>query len=174
MHSSAKTDHTLNVRITHKTARVPLMEAVAFKDKSSACRHPCLRRNEECLILQTCNRIEIFAVSEDENSLDLIKEYFAKRAMEHSAEAAKAIETAMDNESFSSPATGNSWFRDQWYRRRPILNQVWDAYLAAEKRQNHRSNPKTSIQSRHDRGRRVRTRRALTKAQSPWVQPPWN
>ena len=33
MNSSAKTDHVVNVRITHKTARVPLMEAVAFKKK---------------------------------------------------------------------------------------------------------------------------------------------
>ena len=36
MHSSAKIDHVINVRITHKTARVPLMEAVAFKDKEKA------------------------------------------------------------------------------------------------------------------------------------------
>jgi hypothetical protein len=36
MHSSTKTDHVINVRITHKTARVLLMEAVAFKDKEKA------------------------------------------------------------------------------------------------------------------------------------------
>ena len=81
MHSSAKTDHTLNVRITHKTARVPLMEAVAFKEKEKALAEiHSLENVEECLILQTCNRIEIFVVSEDEALLDLVKDYFSKRA----------------------------------------------------------------------------------------------
>ncbi len=65
MQSSAKIDHVINVRITHKTARVPLMEAVSFKDKEKALAEICsLKGVEECLILQTCNRIEIYAVSE--------------------------------------------------------------------------------------------------------------
>src|SRR5512141_2400156 len=60
MNASAKVDHVLNIRITHKTARVPLMEAVAFKNKTQALTE--LRNLEgvgECLYLQTCNRIEI-------------------------------------------------------------------------------------------------------------------
>ena len=66
MHSSAKTDHVLNVRITHKTARVPLMEAVAFKEKTQALAElSAMEGVEECLFLQTCNRIEIFLVTEE-------------------------------------------------------------------------------------------------------------
>ena len=66
MHSSAKTDHVLNVRITHKTARVMLMEAVAFKEKSQALAElSAMEGVEECLYLQTCNRIEIFLVAEE-------------------------------------------------------------------------------------------------------------
>ena len=82
MHSSAKIDHVINVRITHKTARVPLMEAVAFKDKEKALAEICALENvEECLILQTCNRIEIYAVSEEaEKTADLVKDYLVKRA----------------------------------------------------------------------------------------------
>ena len=50
MHSSAKTDHVLNVRITHKTARVPLMEAVAFKEKTQALAElKAMETVEECL-----------------------------------------------------------------------------------------------------------------------------
>ena len=50
MHSSAKIDHVINVRITHKTARVPLMEAVAFKDKEKALAEiRALENVEECL-----------------------------------------------------------------------------------------------------------------------------
>ena len=66
MHSSAKIDHVINVRITYKTARVPLMEAVAFKDKEKALAEiRSLENVEECLLLQTCNRIEIFVVTEE-------------------------------------------------------------------------------------------------------------
>ena len=66
MHSSAKTDHVINVRITHKTARVPLMEAVAFKEKEAALAElKSLEDVEECLILQTCNRIELYIVTEE-------------------------------------------------------------------------------------------------------------
>ena len=36
MHSKAKVDHIINICITHKTSRVMLMEAVAFKEKSEA------------------------------------------------------------------------------------------------------------------------------------------
>ena len=73
------------------------MEAVAFKEKQQALAEiHALEGVEECLILQTCNRIEIFAVSEDEASLGLIKDYFSKRAREHAEEAFKAMETSVD------------------------------------------------------------------------------
>jgi glutamyl-tRNA reductase len=83
MYSSAKPDHVINVRITHKTARVPLMEAVAFKDKKDALAEiRSLENVEECLILQTCNRIELFIVTEEaENTANLAKNYLAKRAL---------------------------------------------------------------------------------------------
>ena len=80
MHSSAKVDHVINVRITHKTARVPLMEAVAFKEKTQALAEiRPLQDVEECLILQTCNRMEIFLVTEEtENTAGLAKGLFSK------------------------------------------------------------------------------------------------
>jgi glutamyl-tRNA reductase len=120
--------------MTHKTARVPLMEAVAFKDKGVALAEiRSLEGVEECLILQTCNRIEIYVISEDENTLDLVKEYFAKRAMEHSAEAAKAIETATDNEAFNQLLRVTAGLESMVIGEDQVLNQVWDAYLEAEK-----------------------------------------
>src|SRR5208283_868333 len=102
MHSSLKVDHVINVRITHKTARVPLMEAVAFKEKEKALAEVrALENVEECVILQTCNRIEIYVVSgEAQKTADLVKEYFSKRSLQHADEAAKAVETSIDNDAF--------------------------------------------------------------------------
>src|SRR5208282_639401 len=102
MHSSAKIDHVINVRITHKTARVPLMEAVAFKNKEKALDEiRSLEDVEECLLLQTCNRIEIYVVTEDaEKAVNLVKDYWVKKAMAHTEEAIDAMETSIDNDAF--------------------------------------------------------------------------
>jgi glutamyl-tRNA reductase len=134
MHSSAKIDHVINVRITYKTAHVPLMEAVAFKDKEKALAEICSIENvEECLILQTCNRIEIYAVTEDgKNTLNLVKDYWVKRAMAHAEEASKAIETSVDNDAFDHLLRVTSGLESMVIGEDQVLNQVWNAYVEAE------------------------------------------
>ena len=118
MHSSAKIDRVINVRITHKTSRVPLMEAVAFKEKEKALAEICSLENvEECLLLQTCNRIEIFAVSEEaEKTITLVKAYWLKKAEEHAEEASNAIETSVDDEAFSHLLTSHLRYRIHGHR----------------------------------------------------------
>ncbi len=134
MHSSAKTDHVINVRITHKTARVPLMEAVAFKDKSKALPEiSSLENVEECLFLQTCNRIEIFAVAEPaEETGNLIKNYLAKKAGANFEEAAKAIQVSIDNDAFDHLLRVTSGMESMVIGEDQILNQVWDAFIEAD------------------------------------------
>ncbi len=135
MHSPAKTDHVVNVRITHKTARVPLMEAVVFKDKPEALAELRSMENvEECLILQTCNRIELFLVSEEgEKTLDAAKKYLAQRSLPHYQEAFEAIETSIDHEAHKHMMKITSGLESMVIGEEQILNQVWDAYLEAEK-----------------------------------------
>lgn len=134
MHSSAKNDHVLNVRITHKTARVMLMEAVAFKEKSQALAElSAMEGVEECLYLQTCNRIEVYLVAEEaENTAAMAKELLSKRAGEHAEEAAKAIETSVDNDTFNHLLRVTSGMESMVIGEDQILNQVWDAYLEAD------------------------------------------
>ncbi len=134
MHSSSKTDHVVNVRITFKTAKVPLMEAIAFKDKVDALAEiRALENVEECLLLQTCNRIELFLVSEaGEKTLAVAKEYLARRAQGHYEEAIKAIQTSIDHETFRHLLRVTSGLESMVIGEDQILNQVWDAYLEAE------------------------------------------
>jgi glutamyl-tRNA reductase len=134
MHSSAKVDHIINIRITHKTARVPLMEAVAFKDKQKGLAEVhALEGVEECLILQTCNRIELYLVTEAaEQTLDLAKKYFASRAAANVEEAAKAIETSLDDDTINHLLRVTSGLESMVIGEDQVLNQVWDAYLTAE------------------------------------------
>jgi glutamyl-tRNA reductase len=134
MHSSAKIDRVINVRITYKTARVPLMETVAFKDKEKALAEiRSLENVEECLILQTCNRIEIFVVTEEvEKAVNSVKDYWLKRATAHAEEASNAIETSIDNEAFTHLLRVTSGLESMVIGEDQVLNQVWNAYLEAE------------------------------------------
>ncbi len=165
MHSSAKTDHTINVRITHKTARVPLMETVAFKEKEKDLAEiRSLENVEECLILQTCNRIEIYAVTEEAyNTVNLVKDYFSKRAMEQSEEASKAIETAVDNEAFDHLLRVTSGLESMVIGEDQVLNQVWDAYLEADKAKTVGPILKHLFNRAMTVGRRVRNETGINK-----------
>lgn len=60
--------HTVNLRITHKKADVRTLEAVSFDNVSEALKDIyALPSIDGCIILQTCNRLEIFASSKDVN-----------------------------------------------------------------------------------------------------------
>jgi glutamyl-tRNA reductase len=159
MLSSAKTDHVINVRITHKTAHVPLMESVAFKEKQQALAEIRSMVNvEECLILQTCNRIELFIVTEAaEETVAAVKTYLANRAAEKVEEATIAIETSTDNDAFNhllrvTLAESMVIGEDQ------ALNQVWDV-IWKRKTPNHGTNLKAPLQSCHDCCRRLQRNR---------------
>ena len=134
MHSSTKTDHVVNVRITHKTARVPLMEAVVFKDKVQALAElRAIENVTECLILQTCNRIELYVVCEDgEKTLKTVKQYLASRAVLNYTEAFEAIETALDFDAYRHLLKITTGLESMIIGEEQVLNQVWDAYLEAE------------------------------------------
>lgn len=165
MHSSAKTDHVINVRITHKTARVPLMEAVAFKDKEKALAEiRSLENVEECLILQTCNRIELYIVTEDEkNTVNLAKDYLAKRAMANAEEAFKAIETSLDNDTFNHLLSVTSGLESMVIGEDQVLNQVWDAYLEAENAKTVGPILKHLFNRAMTAGRRIRNETGINK-----------
>jgi glutamyl-tRNA reductase len=110
------------------------MEAVAFKDKKDALAEiRSLENVEECLILQTCNRIELFIVTEEaENTANLAKNYLAKRALSNAEEASKAIETSLDNDTFNHLLRVTSGLESMVIGEDQVLNQIWDAYLEAE------------------------------------------
>ena len=165
MLSSVKIDHVINVRITHKTARVPLMEAVAFKEKPKALTElRALENVEECLILQTCNRIELFIVTEAaEKTAELAKNFLAKRAQSNAEEAYKAVETSMDNDTINHLLRVTSGLESMVIGEDQVLNQVWDAYLEAEKAKTIGPILKHLINRAMTVGRRVRNETGINK-----------
>jgi glutamyl-tRNA reductase len=134
MNSSAKNINIINVRITHKTARVPLMEAVAFKDKRDALKAiHSLDNVDECVLLQTCNRIELYIVSEEgENVAKMAKDFLAKRSGAMVEEASKAIECSLTGDTLRHVLRLTSGLESMVIGEEQVLNQVWDAYLEAK------------------------------------------
>ncbi len=58
--------HTINIRVTHKKADVQTLETFSFPDLKKTLIEICnLPSVKECVIIQTCNRVEIFAAAED-------------------------------------------------------------------------------------------------------------
>jgi len=58
--------HTINIRVTHKKADIQTLEAISFPDVKKTLIEICnLPSVKECVIIQTCNRVEIFAAAED-------------------------------------------------------------------------------------------------------------
>ncbi len=165
MHSSAKADHIINVRMTHKTARVTLMEAVAFKDKEAALAElKSLDDVEECLILQTCNRIELYIVSEEgEKIRNMVKEYLARRTLALYEEAFEAIQTSLDHDAHKHLMKITSGLESMVIGEEQVLNQVWDAFLLAEKAKTSGPVLKHLFNRAMTVGRRIRNETGINK-----------
>ena len=67
----------INARVTFRKSPIHVLEKFAFKDMPNACL--TFKKNSsvsECVIIQTCNRIELFATSDNHN-VDEIKRTWA-------------------------------------------------------------------------------------------------
>ncbi len=134
MHSSAQTIHIINVRLTHKTANVPLLEAVAFKDKGAALAELYgLAGVCECVLLQTCNRVELYVVSEaGVATAEAVREHLACRTGGMAVGAFRATEISLNEEVLLHLLRVTCGLESMVIGEDQVINQVWDAYLGAE------------------------------------------
>jgi glutamyl-tRNA reductase len=68
--------HVINARVTYKNAPIHLLEKFTFKDVEGA--HRAFVNNagmEECVILQTCNRVEVFASARRADEARILSEW---------------------------------------------------------------------------------------------------
>ncbi len=165
MHSSSESANIINLRITYRTSRVPLLEAVAFKDKKNALVEiKSIPKVDECVLLQTCNRIELFIVSENkEDIVKTVKENLAGRAGSMVEEALSKIEVSMDQDALRHLLSLASGLESMVVGEDQVLNQVWGAYLEADSAKaagpilRHVFNRAVNI------GKRVRTETGINK-----------
>ena len=134
MNSLAQSVNIINVRVTHKTARIPLLEAVSFKDKKTAFLEILSFEGiKECVILQTCNRVELYLVSENaEEATKAAKHCLVTRTGTLAEEAAKAIECAINEDAFRHILKIASGLESMVIGEGQVINQLWNAYIEAE------------------------------------------
>lgn len=165
MHPSLQNVSLVNVRITHKKAYVPLLEAVAFKEKNEALTEiRSLGKVDECLILQTCNRTELYLVSDDsENITQIAKQYLANRAGTAALDALKAIETSQNHETINHLLRTAAGLESMVIGEDQVINQLWDAYVEAETAKTAGPILKQLFLKATDVGRRVRKETSISK-----------
>jgi glutamyl-tRNA reductase len=165
MHSSAKNFDIINVRVTHKTAHVPLLEAVSFKDKANAYTEMRLLDGaQESVLIQTCNRIELYLVSKNgDRTVKSAIQLLESRMPPNNLQADKAIEYSVNHEALNHLLRVTSGLESMVVGEDQVINQVWNAYLEAEKAS--ASGPVLSLLFNRavNVGRRVRRETGISK-----------
>src|SRR5689334_12346014 len=135
----------LNVRITFRNAPIHLLERFAFKDLDEACKlfkHQAAL--DECVILQTCNRVEVFAVSRTINEHKVLETWASEVEGGMSAdEFAKIAEISTDKEVVSHLLKLSAGLDSLVIGENQILGQVKFAFDFS--RNNHCIGPKLSV-----------------------------
>lgn len=149
--------HTLNIRVTHKKADIQTLEAISFLDVKKTmveiCKMPSVK---DCVIIQTCNRVEIFATGGDcdlayHDIIDYLMEttmnkmrkvrtmppgMTSDKLMSHVVKKAKGvhdvIETDFHTDALYHLMRLTSGLESMIVGEDQILGQVRDAYLLAE------------------------------------------
>jgi len=68
--------HIVNARVTYRNAPIHMLEKFTFKDIDDAHQAFLTKaRFEECIILQTCNRVEVYAAAKNPDEAKLLEEW---------------------------------------------------------------------------------------------------
>lgn len=141
------------------------METVVFKDVEEALTEFYSTLDvEECVLLQTCNRIEFYFLTEDgRENPQKVTEYLRERAEDKSEEVSKAIEVSLNREALKHLLRVTSGLESMVVGEDQILGQVWDAYLTANSAGTVGPVLKTVFDRAVKVGKRVRNETAINK-----------
>ncbi len=148
--------HTLNIRVTHKKADIQTLEAISFPDVKKTLIEICnLPSVKECVIIQTCNRVEIYAAAEDvdlayHDIIDYVMEgtiakmrkvrrlppdMSPEMLMDHVVNKSKRLHDVIESEFHTSALHHlmrlTSGLESMIVGEDQVLGQMWDAYHLA-------------------------------------------
>ncbi len=91
----AQSLYVINARVTYRNVPIHLLEKFTFKDLDSA--HKILLEKaglKECVIIQTCNRVEVFAATRNPDERKLLEEWASAASLSNKKEFTNTVEIA--------------------------------------------------------------------------------
>ena len=121
----------INARITFKKSPIHVLEKFAFKDIPNACL--TFKKNSsvsECVIIQTCNRIELFAASDNSN-IDKIKSTWASLTGQEESVFRDTLEVCENKDAYEHLLKLTSGLESLVVGEEQILGQIKESISVA-------------------------------------------
>jgi len=123
----------INARITFKKSPIHVLEKFAFKDMPNACL--TFKKNSgvsECVIIQTCNRIELFAASDNHNVDEIKSTWASLTGLEYNA-FRDTLEVCENKDAYEHLLKLTSGLESLVVGEEQILGQIKESISAARK-----------------------------------------
>jgi len=123
----------INARVTFRKSPIHVLEKFAFKDMPNACL--TFKKNSgvsECVIIQTCNRIELFAASDNHN-VDEIKSTWASLTGLEDNAFRDTLEVCENKDAYEHLLKLTSGLESLVVGEEQILGQIKESISAARK-----------------------------------------
>jgi len=123
----------INARVTFRKSPIHVLEKFAFKDMPNACL--TFKKNSgvsECVIIQTCNRIELFATSDNHN-VDEIKNTWASLTGLEDSAFRDTLEVCENRDAYEHLLKLTSGLESLVVGEEQILGQIKESISAARK-----------------------------------------
>ena len=123
----------INARVTFRKSPIHVLEKFAFKDMPKACS--TFKKNSsvsECVIIQTCNRIELFATSDNHNVDEIKNTWASLTGLEENA-FRDTLEVCENKDAYEHLLKLTSGLESLVVGEEQILGQIKESISAARK-----------------------------------------
>ena len=123
----------INARVTFRKSPIHVLEKFAFKDMPNACS--TFKKNSsvsECVIIQTCNRIELFATSDNHNVDEIKSTWASLTGLEYDA-FKDTLEVCENKDAYEHLLKLTSGLESLVVGEEQILGQIKESISAARK-----------------------------------------
>jgi glutamyl-tRNA reductase len=157
----------LSFCVTHKKASVPILESLTFKDKKQALKSlSSFDFVQECVLIQTCNRVEIHLVSTKNpihSITDGLVRFWSKNAKVSKDVILNVVEVFEGHEALHHLLLLASGLESMVVGEDQILGQIREAYLEAKEAGTTKSIFDTVFMKAVNAGRKVRAETGVNR-----------
>jgi len=160
----AQSLHVINTRVTYRNVPIHLLEKFTFKDLDSA--HKILLEKaglKECVIIQTCNRVEVFAATRNPDERKLLEEWASAAGLSNKKEFANTVEIAKGGDVVHHLLRLTSGVESLVIGEDQVLGQIKRAFAFSRKNGYAGSNLSIIFERAIKLGSRIRTSTGLNK-----------